>query len=103
MLLTTFLISSCKTGIICKEINKAKIRPLVNCDLSLQFKRCRCRCVDYNTITKVDDKFCGENFVSKDYPIDTCEGLSGSFIEDWAKEIKPKVNRLNRVKRAYCK
>jgi hypothetical protein len=97
-----FLISSCKTRIVCSQIEAAKIAPLPLCDISFQFKRCACRCFDLNEFKTVDDMQCGGGFSSGNFSLETCEGLSGFFIEDMALEIKPKIKQLNMIKSDYC-
>lgn len=106
MLLMTFLVG-CKTKIICRQIKSAIIRPLPLCDISFQFNRCRCSCFDINKFQSVNDNACtwpdGNEFKSGDYPIKTCEGVSGFFNEDWAIEVRPKIKKLARLKEDYCK
>jgi hypothetical protein len=94
--------TSCKRKIICSEINSTDIKPLVSCDISFQFNRCRCRCFDLDQFQTVDDKFCSD-FRSGDYPLEYCEGLSGFFIEDMAINIKPNIIHLNEIKADNCK
>lgn len=106
MLLLMIFLASCKTRIICSQIKSNTIKPIALCDLSLQFNRCRCRCFNPNTWSEVNDNLCSwkyeEPFKKGDYPIDYCEGIAGFFIEDIAREVKPKVKNLNRIKSDYC-
>ena len=103
LLLTTFLVGSCRTKIICTEVRTATIEALPLCDISFKFNRCRCRCFNLNNFSNVDDVACGEGFKSGNYDLEYCEGISGFYIEDWALEVKPKVKKLDRIKRDNCK
>lgn len=104
LLLMIFLTAaSCKQAkVVCKQIRKTDIKALPLCDISFQFNRCTCSCYDLETNTNVNDKYCGEGFESKAYPLETCEGLAGFFVEDWAKEVIPKIKKLNTIKKDYC-
>lgn len=97
-----FLSISCKTKIICNQVNSARIENMRLCDLSLQFNRCRCRCFNINEFKTVEDAACGEDFQGGNHPIDYCEGISGFFVEDWAKEMKPKVKKLSNIRKDWC-
>ena len=79
--LSSLLLLSCKGG--------PTIRPQIMCDVSFQFDRCRCRCYDVMNIKTTEDKFCGETFQSGNYPIESCEGVSGFKLEQWANPIIP--------------
>jgi len=103
IVLATIFLVSCRGALICKEIKSTVIKPLVNCDISLEFKRCRCRCFNLNNFTKLDDKLCGEDFESGNYPIETCNNVAGFILDDWTTEIKPKIKKLDRIKRDNCK
>jgi hypothetical protein len=37
-----------------------------------------------------------------DLPLEECEGLSGFSVEDMAKEVKPNIKKLGRIKDDYC-
>jgi len=109
MLITALAIislASCKTKLICAQVNSATIKPIVLCDLSMQFNRCRCRCFNLNAWDEVEDKACkwahDEPFKKGDYPIDYCEGIAGFYLEDIAREVKPKVKKLSKIKSDYC-
>ncbi len=110
-MLTTALViiflASCKTKIICSQVKSATIKPIVLCDLSMQFNRCRCRCFNANRWAEVEDRACKwrypEPFKKGDYPIDYCEGIAGFYLEDIAQEVKPKVKKLSRIKTDYCR
>lgn len=82
------------------------MRPLASCDISLQFNRCRCRCLNPNTWESLNLKDCKEYEelagLAVNLPIIECDGLVGFFVDDIATEIKPKVNALNGIKRDYC-
>lgn len=53
------------------------------CDISFQFDRCRCRDYDVDRLRAVSE--------AVNYPIEECEGVTGFFIDDVAKDILPKV------------
>lgn len=126
MLLTIFL-NSCKTKIICAQIKSAEIKPLKLCDISFQFKRCRCRCFDINKWNTLPIKQCTElatyadenpqSFTpenidssldkisqseSVNLPIESCDAIGGFTLNDMAKEIMPNIKKLNAVKNDYC-
>ena len=104
--LTIFLLSSCKTKLICRQVINAEIKPLPLCDISLQFNECYCRCFDLNNWQEVADNACKwkyGSFKKGSYPLKTCEGLAGFFLEDMAQEVKPKVKKLSKIKSDYCR
>jgi len=70
-----------------------KVKPRVACDVSFQFDRCRCRCLDIQNIATTDPKACGLDWEEpvRDFPIMQCEGITGFYIEDIAKHIKPEA------------
>lgn len=72
-----------------------QIRPQVACDISFQFDRCRCRCLDIVKIKSLDPSLCDLNWDSKtkDFDIETCEGITGFYIDDIIKYIKPEANK----------
>jgi hypothetical protein len=85
------------------------MKPLASGDISLQFARCRARCLDPNTWEALPLKNCkeafpdaGEEELARNYPLAKCEGLAGFFVEDIATEIRPKVKALNQIKKDYC-
>lgn len=102
---------------VCQTVKEAEIRKLPACDISFQFQRCRCRCFDFNAwqtlpIAECPELNANEGIMSpvlktkkgeaRDFPLLYCEGLSGFFIDDMAGEIRPKVKRLNDLKKMYC-
>jgi len=127
--LTTFLLGSCNTTIVCREIRSAVPKAMPLCDVSFKFNECFCRCFNLSKFDTVTDKTCNiypkyvptktpNNFYSiakkpsgfvylkftgGAYPLNTCDKLSGFFVNQWAKEIAPKIKRLDRVKRDNCK
>ena len=106
VLLTTFLLSSCRTKLICSEVRSATIKPLPLCDISFQFNECYCRCFDLNNFKEVNENKCTwkyGDFKEGSYPLETCEGLSGFYVNDWAVEVKPKIKKLSRIKYDNCK
>lgn len=65
------------------------------CDLSLTFKRCRCRLFNVNSWSAVG--------VAKDYPLSYCDGIAGFKLDpDIALEIRPKVKAMYRLKENLC-
>ena len=106
MALTIFLLSSCKTKLVCSQVRSAEVKALPLCDISLQFNQCFCRCFDLNKWREVSDNSCKwkyGDFKNGSYPLKTCEGLSGFFIEDMALEVKPKIKKLSKIKSDYCR
>ena len=102
VLLTIFL-TSCKTKIVCKQIKKNQIDYVVIHNVKIKYKHCKVQCFDLNNWKTVDDVQCGENFEGGNYPLDYCEGVMGFYVDDMAKEIRPKVKDLARIRQDYCK
>jgi hypothetical protein len=104
--------SNCTTytsGVICGQIRDNSIKPLPSGDISLQFARCRARCLDPNTWQALELKRCIAHFpdakpgeMARNFPLAKCEGLAGFFVEDIATEIRPKMKALNAIKNDYC-
>jgi hypothetical protein len=71
-----------------------KVKPHLSCDISFQFNRCRCRCLDLKSdLNTVDPKLCGQNWKTdvKDFPLESCDGIAGFYLEDIAKNIRPEA------------
>lgn len=127
MLLIPLLISSkCSrvdVKLTCAQIRSAKIDSLPICDLSFEKNRCRCRCfnlTDYKTVknSACNRKFKNEDyipdyfeydpdkklykFISGDYDVYSCEGISGFQITDWPTEVRPKVRKLKNLYGNLC-
>lgn len=107
ILLILFSITSCKTKIVCSQIESAKIAPLILYDISFQFNRCRARCFDLNKWVTLPLNQCagmeGYNLSeSANLPLESCEGVAGFSIDDMAKEIRPKIKKLDSIKIDYC-
>lgn len=122
MLMTSLV--SCATGckrvkqaLVCAQVKQAIIKPLPFYDVSFKFDRCRARCfsmgnwenrpvdqcselkgMNYETVTTES----GKRVQVVDFPIEHCEGVSGPVAEDWAREIKPKMRSLVRMRGTYC-
>lgn len=77
ILLITFLAS-------CVQI---PYRPVKN--YSYQFQRCRVLCFNYNKLEAVDDRLCGENFVSGNYHVSECDDIIGPDAGVYAEDIRP--------------
>lgn len=70
-----------------------KVKPRLSCDVSFQFNRCRCRCLDIQNIATVDPKECGLDWKqdTMNFPIERCDGIAGFYLEDIAKHIRPEA------------
>jgi hypothetical protein len=106
MPLMTFL-SSCRDQIICSQIKSAEIKPIELCDISFKFNRCRCRCFNVNSWETLPMNKCsgtGQDLPDTiDFPIESCDGVAGFYVNDMAVEIRPKIKELNTIKGDYCK
>lgn len=112
MLLMTLCLSakctSVNTRIVCAQIASHQIVPVMSCDISFKYDRCRCRCFDFNSWEALELNKCPEfpgKIVSKaaiDYPIETCEGVVGFFLEDAALKIRPEIKALHAIKGNLC-
>lgn len=80
MLLMIFLVS-------CVHSIKSQIL----CDISFEKNRCRCRLYDLEKMEALEEPI--------NHPLIHCEGVSGFFLEDIAKDIKPDIKRNIR----YCR
>ena len=113
ILLLTIFLSSCnmlsgvKKKIICKELKRNEIKPMIMCDLAFKpKKRCRCRCFDVGRFELANDAWCDTDdvrFETGNYPVETCAKLSGFYLKDWAVELAPKIKRANKIKNNICK
>jgi hypothetical protein len=107
MLLMIFLMTSCKTWIVCKEIETTAFNPAPLCDLhknrNTGIWRCRCRCFDLNEYKELADNSCGKDFAKGNYPPEKCEGVAGFFDTSWANDIRPKMKELISIRKDYCK
>ncbi len=85
----------------------------VNCDISFKSNddfepRCRCRCINTNTLKETDKWKCEDEFIERfgavpedhpiSYEVNACEGFSGFHLKTISKEIIPDIKR----ERAYC-
>lgn len=116
-LLMTFLISCKNQKLICNEIRDNRIDNVVMYDVSFVFDRCRARCFDVNEWKTIDAVKCpsmpagepvqtlinGQYINSIDLPLEDCEGVAGFKIDPIAREIRPKLKRLNEMYNALCK
>jgi hypothetical protein len=108
ILLMILCLSGCRsvnTQIICAQLETHKINPIKSCDVSFKFNRCRCRCFDFNTWERLDWKKCGveeEGSEPISYPIESCEGISGFFLDEAAVEIRPNIKAMSRLKDNLC-
>ena len=109
LLIPFFISAKCdrvSTKLTCAQIRASHIDNLPLCDISFVKNRCRCRCFNLTNHTVVEDNNCtwtdGEEFRSGDYELEVCEGISGFFIDDWAKEVMPKTKKLKRIFNNLC-
>lgn len=96
-------LTSCKTRIVCSQIKKNEINYLPIHTVKINFNSCKIQCFDLNNWKTVADKYCGDYFVSGNYPLDSCNEVIGFNVIDMAKELRPKVRDLARVRRDYCR
>lgn len=98
-------ISGCKTSLICTEITRNMIKPIIVREISVKYNRCRHKCVDIHTFKSYPLKHCGID--SMEYAMNTdlleCDGTSGFSNADYLTEVKPKLLRFTDMKRDYCK
>lgn len=102
IVLSMIFLISCKTKIVCKQIKKNQINPVVIHTLKLQFNSCKAQCFDLNNWKTVEDFHCGEDFSSGNYPIEECNEIQGFYVEDMANELRPKIKDLARIRQDYC-
>ena len=116
--LSTIFLTNCpKQAIICAQIESAKIKPLMLFDTSFKYDRCRGRCFDFNSWNTLPIKSCigksefltdkildekGNEIEVINYPIEFCEGVAGFSYIDMASEIRPKIKKLDGIKKDYC-
>jgi len=111
IMLLTMCIISCgcivRPKIICADISRAAFKPMVFCDISFSPEpRCRCRCFDMNVNRTINDSSCDKEdtiFKSGNYPIEHCDEIGGPTKKDWAIQVKPNIQRLQSIKKTYCK
>lgn len=111
-LLMTFLVlgaSSCGTvarKAMCAQIEGYKIKPIRSCNISFQFNRCRCHCLDFSTWDKLPlnscPEFAGLEGTAHNFELEYCGGIEGFFLSDHAVEIRPKVQALDKIKKDNC-
>lgn len=97
------------------------ITPQINADINFKFNRCRLRCYDFKEVDIAPDYKCNKfykrgdipqnfptyfrvataqngndylKFIPGNYPIEACDKITGFFLEDFAKKIKPEAVRL---------
>ena len=122
LLMISFALSSC---------NAPKIKPLILCDASIKFDRCRCRCYNLNESKSVENEKCGLNskrYVLKDvdlmtddeisdvwglldnekaeiginFPIERCDQIAGFSLNDWAINIDPWQKEIRQFYKDEC-
>lgn len=107
MLLMPLLISSKCTRtdvkLTCAQVRSAKIKSLPYCDISFKKNRCRCRCFNLTSYKVVDDIQCGEDFKTGNYELETCEGVGGFLVEEWAKDVRPNIKKLQNLYGNLCR
>lgn len=111
IILPMIFLISCKTKIICGQINSARIVPVMLYDVSFQFNRCRGRCFDVNEwktlpinrcIGELDSQYIPVIDNAINYPLEYCDGVAGFSLDDMSENIRPKVKELNAIKGDYC-
>jgi len=107
LLVMIFLIHSC-------GYSKYNFKPLLLCDVSFKFNRCRCRCYDLNLgvtlapaacldIVSIQSLGITEGATAWNQPIEFCEKFAGFNMEDWAIEIQPKAKAKADWIKSNCK
>lgn len=111
MLLMTYLTLSTTS---CESLAKYNFKPMIHCDISFKFNRCRCRCYDLNYADTLAPKEClsedqilqldiGPEQKAWNLDLESCERYAGFSSEDWAIEVQPKTKaRMDWVK-SHCK
>ena len=117
-LLTIFSVScnSIQRKLVCKQVESAtfSLKPMY--DVSFRFNRCRARCFDMTNWNAVAIDYCPElepdvllygvgfdgDSDSINLPVERCEGIAGFDLVDIAKDIKPKILKLNAIKEDQC-
>lgn len=109
IMLGMIFLTSCNSPqrkIICKDVKRATIPPLVFCDADFEKMRCRCSCFDMNKNKTVKDNKCdkeNEVFKSGNYPLKECDQIVGPTLQDWSKYVRPNIRRLYKIKTTNCK
>lgn len=124
MLPMILCLNSCRspnTQIVCAQLEEHKIPPMKSCDVSIKFSRCRCRCFNYNAWTELPLKSCpefteedrrdavkvrrkktGEVYEAVNFPLEHCDGISGSFLNRISTDVRPHVKALSQIKENLC-
>jgi len=74
----------------CRKV--PSLKPLVQCDISFAYDRCRCRCYNLMSAKTVAPENCNiEDVVGSAWnaPIEDCENFAGFHAKDWALHIIP--------------
>lgn len=104
ILLLMICLSSCRAPNL-KPQPFADIAFFLNEDGTIDFdkSRCRIRCLDIDApFKKVDDKQCGEDFVSGNFHVLECDGLTGVHFEILGEDIIPWAKELKRFGEDEC-
>lgn len=105
ILLLTICLSSCRAPNL-KPQPFADIAFFLNPNGSIDFNksRCRIRCVDIDApLKRVDDNQCGEDFVSGNFDIRECDGLTGVHFEILGEDVIPWARELKRFGEDECR
>lgn len=102
ILMMFFVLSACKTKIICNQIEQSNIGDLLMCGPSFSHDqpRCSCVCVNYESM-RIIPGGCGGQ--AGTYPVERCDDFRGFYIKDYAEKIEPNHGRLMEIKKDYCK
>jgi hypothetical protein len=72
-------------------ISCVSFRPTIVKTISFERNACFTYCYDFNKMTKIEDKNCGDDFVAMPREITYCDGVIGPDIEDFATYLRGKV------------
>lgn len=78
----------------------------VFCDISFKFDRCRCSCLNLDTLEISNPKECKDDWEkyfgvipseeNTNFSIEFCENISGFFLDEIAKDIIPMIKEERR-------
>lgn len=117
-----FLTSCVGQKIICHEIKTSEVRALMFYSPSWKFNKCYGYCFNANKwetlplnsclgadlipegevlqgVSPIDKKTAAEVI---EYPLEYCDSIGGFKLDDLAKEVRPKIKKLNILKEDNC-
>lgn len=100
IIIATLMISlvgcrSVERALVCNAVEDNYIGEMEICEYSHTFTQCRCKLIEFDTFRELTQM--------QDYPLSHCDGLAGFKVNDWGKEIGPKLRALSRLKEERCK